>query len=177
MIFNPKTQTFSRLQGAKGPQGEGGDTWVHLCTVVVWFSRCGPLWLLVMSLFKAAREYQRAVNAAKLDRVFAKPFLGALSGHSDGVSDLDLDPKRLSILASASFDGEVRLWDLSTRKCVVNYKGHPNSYARGLTFDPKGQHLYSVGDDKHVRIWDVQNDFDGEHKEETDSILVKGKKI
>ena len=34
--------------------------------------------------FEKAREYKRAVNAVKLDRHFAKPFVGALSGHFDG---------------------------------------------------------------------------------------------
>ena len=74
--------------------------------------------------FEAAREYQKALNAAKLERVFAKPFLGALSGHSDGVSALRPHPKRLSLVASTSYDGEVRLWNLVSRKCVANFQGH-----------------------------------------------------
>lgn len=73
--------------------------------------------------FEAAREYQRAVNAVKLDRVFAKPFLGNLCGHGDGVSSLALHPSRLSLLASTSCDGELRLWDLATRKCLVKCTG------------------------------------------------------
>ena len=32
-----------------------------------------------------AKEYTRALNATKLDRVFAKPFLYALDSHCDGV--------------------------------------------------------------------------------------------
>ena len=35
--------------------------------------------------FEKAREYTRAVTAAKLDRMFAKPFVAALDGHTDGV--------------------------------------------------------------------------------------------
>jgi WD repeat and SOF domain-containing protein 1 len=30
--------------------------------------------------FERAREYTRALNAAKLERLFAKPFVGALEG-------------------------------------------------------------------------------------------------
>ena len=33
-----------------------------------------------------AREYKRALNAVKLEKVFAKPFLASLDGHRDGVS-------------------------------------------------------------------------------------------
>jgi len=32
--------------------------------------------------FEAAREYTQALNAAKLERVFAKPFLGSLDEHT-----------------------------------------------------------------------------------------------
>lgn len=35
--------------------------------------------------FQEAREYTRALNATKLERMFAKPFLGSLDGHKDGV--------------------------------------------------------------------------------------------
>jgi hypothetical protein len=31
--------------------------------------------------FEAEREYTRALNSVKLEKVFAKPFLGALDGH------------------------------------------------------------------------------------------------
>ena len=68
--------------------------------------------------FESNREYVRAMNAAKLERVFAKPFLGALDGHGDGVTALKAHPQRLSIAASASADGEIRIWDLTRRHCV-----------------------------------------------------------
>ena len=32
-----------------------------------------------------SREYTRALNAVKLERIFAKPFLGTLDGHTDAV--------------------------------------------------------------------------------------------
>jgi WD repeat and SOF domain-containing protein 1 len=42
--------------------------------------------------FEMNREYTRAVNAVKLERVFAKPFLGALDGHGDAVTSLVAHP-------------------------------------------------------------------------------------
>lgn len=57
--------------------------------------------------FEAAREYTRALNATKLERVFAKPFVGALDGHSDGVNCLAKHPKQLSYILSGACDGEV----------------------------------------------------------------------
>ena len=103
--------------------------------------------------FEAAREYKRALNAAKLERMFAKPFLGDLNGHSDGISALSLHPQRLSVAASASFDGQIILWDLSTRKSLVKFGA--GGYVRGLEFNPDGDKLYSVGDDKKIHVWNT----------------------
>jgi WD repeat and SOF domain-containing protein 1 len=55
--------------------------------------------------FEQAREYTRALNAAKLERMFAKPFVGALSGHADGVYCMAKHPTRLDIIISGSGDG------------------------------------------------------------------------
>ena len=57
--------------------------------------------------FEAPREYTRALNAVKLERVFAKPFLGSLDGHRDGIHCLQKHPDRLAICFSGSCDGEV----------------------------------------------------------------------
>ena len=59
--------------------------------------------------FEAPREYVRALNATKLERVFAKPFLGSLDGHRDGVHVMRKHPRSLSLLFSGSCDGEVRI--------------------------------------------------------------------
>jgi WD repeat and SOF domain-containing protein 1 len=57
--------------------------------------------------FEGLREYTRALNAVKLERVFAKPVVGNLDGHQDGVSCLGKHPQHLSLLVSGSYDGEV----------------------------------------------------------------------
>lgn len=55
--------------------------------------------------FDKPREYTRALNAAKLDRLFAKPFVASLDGHIDGVYSLATDLRRLNFVASGSGDG------------------------------------------------------------------------
>ena len=57
--------------------------------------------------FEAPREYVRAFNATKLERVFAKPFIGSLDGHRDGVQCMAKHPTSLSKFLSGSCDGEV----------------------------------------------------------------------
>lgn len=67
-----------------------------------------------MHPFEKAREYVRALNAVKLDRVFAKPFVAALSGHADGVYSMAKNPKSLVSVVSGSGDGVIKTWDLSS---------------------------------------------------------------
>ena len=52
-----------------------------------------------------AKEYKRALNAVKLHKVFAKPFMGALGCHADAVSAMARNPVRLNSIVSASMDG------------------------------------------------------------------------
>ena len=58
-----------------------------------------------MHPFARARERTRAVNAAKLERIFAKPFIGALEGHVDAVETMAKKPGTLNVIASGSWDG------------------------------------------------------------------------
>ena len=57
-----------------------------------------------------AHEYTRALNAVKLDKVFAKPFLGAMAGHKDSVTCMAKNPKQLNCLVSGSVDGGGHDW-------------------------------------------------------------------
>ena len=69
--------------------------------------------------FEVVREHQRALNAVKLERVFAKPFVGALEGHRDGVSCVTRHPAKLNRFWSGAQDGELRQWDLTGRNLRI----------------------------------------------------------
>lgn len=114
--------------------------------------------------FDSVREYVRALNATKLERVFAKPFLGCLDGHRDGVSCFSNHPHKLSELCSGAYDGEIRIWDLVTRKSLRNFVAH-EGFVRGICYTPSGSHFISVGDDKTIKTWKT-NDFEIENDEE-----------
>lgn len=107
--------------------------------------------------FERAREYVRAVNAAKLDRLFAKPFVAALQGHVDGVYCMNRHPTELKTLASGAGDGELRLWDLSTKKCIWNRKEAHDALIRGVCFLPNSTSMLSCSDDKVVKMWDYSS--------------------
>jgi WD40 repeat protein len=113
--------------------------------------------------FERAREYTRALNATKLERVFAKPFVGALNGHKDTIYTISSNPTNMKMVASGSCDGgscsllvythlftrcnanivdimdsyplEIRVWDISTRYVLFtnNHILSPNRRYRCCT--------------------------------------------
>ncbi|XP_055823520.1 uncharacterized protein LOC129892022 [Solanum dulcamara] len=99
-------------------------------------------------------EYVRALNAAKLEKIFARPFVGAMDGHIDAVSCMAKNPNNLKGIFSGSMDGDVRLWDLATRRTVRQFPGHQGA-VRGLTVSTDGRILVSCGTDCTVRLWNV----------------------
>jgi WD repeat and SOF domain-containing protein 1 len=106
--------------------------------------------------FAAAREYTRALTAVKLDRMFAAPFIGQLgTGHVDSVYQIAKDPGSLDNLASASGDGVVKCWSLTSREEVWSTKAHEN-VVRGLCWTPERK-LLSCAADKTIKLWDVYN--------------------
>ncbi|KAG4953351.1 hypothetical protein JHK87_038945 [Glycine soja] len=93
-----------------------------------------------------AVEYVRAVNAVKLDKIFARPFIGALDGHIDAVSCMTRNPSQLKGIFSSSMDG------------VCQFPGHRGA-VRGLTASTDGHILVSCGTD----CTGADHQWDGEH--------------
>lgn len=114
--------------------------------------------------FEEQREYVRALNATKMERLFAKPLIGDLSGHKDGISCIAKHPSQLSTLVSGSFDGDVCVWNLPTRKCMKSLNAH-DGYVRGIVFSTDGNRFFSVGDDKAIKVW-TTNAYDMDDDED-----------
>ncbi|KAL6763169.1 WD40-repeat-containing domain protein [Haematococcus lacustris] len=100
-----------------------------------------------------AHEYTRALNAAKLDRVFAKPFLAALP-HDDGVTALARNPRSLNSVVSGAADGDIRIWDVALRRTLRRLVGHTGAI-RGISFAPDGETAVSCSTDCTVKLWKV----------------------
>ncbi|RCK55089.1 Protein SOF1 [Candida viswanathii] len=109
--------------------------------------------------FERAREYTRALQATKLERMFAQPFLGQLGdGHRDGVYALAKNHGATNQVASASGDGVVKYWNLTDRLETASFKAHYGMVSGVCVHDSR---LYTCGDDKTVKVWSVSaEDFD-----------------
>lgn len=124
--------------------------------------------------FQVQVEYTRAVNAAKLNRVFAKPFVGSLDGHNDGVSILAKHPLRLSTILSGGRDGQVRLWNLSLRKCLTWIQAHSGP-VNGISVDGvSGETFVTVGLDSQLKRWRCPDPAEGDLSEPVHSVPLNG---
>ncbi|KAJ3808581.1 WD40 repeat-like protein [Lentinula aff. lateritia] len=107
--------------------------------------------------FSRARERSRALNAAKMDRMFAKPFVGALEGHVDAVEVLAKQGDSISTVASGSWDGGVIVHNLSQRIQMARLPQGHKGKVTGLSFVGDSR-LLSCGVDCNVKLWKIGSD-------------------
>ena len=113
-----------------------------------------------------AVEYKRALNAVKLDKTFAKPFAGQFAGHADAVLCMAKSPTSLTELVSGAADGEIRVWDVPSRKASRVLKGHRGA-CRGVCVSKDGDAVVSCGDDATIRLWRLPKAGMGEMSDPT----------
>jgi WD40 repeat protein len=79
--------------------------------------------------------------------------LAVMRGHLGAVNAIAFNPEG-TILASASDDLLVRLWDAATGKTLLSLKKH-RARVTAVAFQADGKTLISGGEDKLVLLWDV----------------------
>ena len=73
--------------------------------------------------------------------------------HGAAVLSVSFSPDGTS-LASGSWDGTVRLWDMATRENVATLDAHTGEVS-AVSFSPDGTLLASGSHDRTIRLWDV----------------------
>mmetsp|Transcript_21034 Transcript_21034/g.33729 ORF Transcript_21034/g.33729 Transcript_21034/m.33729 type:complete len:536 (-) Transcript_21034:128-1735(-) len=106
--------------------------------------------------FGRAREYVRALRAAKLEKLHAKPFVTSLDGHVETVCNIEKVRNSLPLILSADYDGEIRCWDISQHLLNWRVQGH-SGRVMGLTVTNNTHSspnlVISTGIDKTIKIW------------------------
>ncbi|XP_029130005.1 transducin beta-like protein 3 [Cajanus cajan] len=80
-----------------------------------------------------------------------------LDADSEPVTALALSPND-ALLFSSSHTRQIRVWDLSTLKCVRSWKGHEGP-VMCMTCHPSGGLLATGGADRKVLVWDVDGGY------------------
>ena len=78
-----------------------------------------------------------------------------LPGHRTAVWAVDVSAGG-DLVATAGYDGMVKLWDLASRKVRFDLKKH-TGWVRALAFSPDGSRLATAGEDGTVVLWSVQD--------------------
>ncbi|MFZ1025499.1 MAG: CHAT domain-containing protein [Limnoraphis robusta] len=126
-----------------------------------------------LSLFNKGKEldaFLNTIRAAKIVRKHKAPnseVMGALEtnideasernrleGHDQGVNSVTFSPDG-KMLASASDDKTIKLWNAQTGAVIRTLEGH-DSMVKSVTFSPDGKTLASGSDDKTIKLWDAQ---------------------
>ncbi|KAI9512132.1 WD40 repeat-like protein [Russula earlei] len=105
--------------------------------------------------FARARERIRALNAAKMERMFSKPFIAALEGHADAVEVLARRPDSITDIASASWDGEIIVHNAGRRTHLAKFSGAHQGKISGLCW-ADNQRILSCGVDQNIKMWDIR---------------------
>lgn len=74
-------------------------------------------------------------------------------GHRDSLYSARIAPGA-KVLATASYDRDVLLWDVASAKPVKTIAGH-NDAVYGLSFSPDGRWLATASGDRTVKLWDT----------------------
>jgi WD40 repeat protein len=75
-----------------------------------------------------------------------------VAGHSDAILAAEIAPGH-KLLATAGYDKQILIWDLTTGKIVRPLKDHSDA-VYDLAFSPDGKTLASCAADRTVKLWD-----------------------
>ncbi|GIK65828.1 MAG: hypothetical protein BroJett018_36220 [Chloroflexota bacterium] len=76
-----------------------------------------------------------------------------LKGHRAVITDIEFSPDGL-LIATASEDSTISLWDAITGEEIIILLGH-TAPVNSLAFSPDGSLLVSGSDDRSLRVWDL----------------------
>ena len=163
-IFSPKGDILASASEDKAvkiwSRPTSGKTFpAHQQSIAdVKFSPNGQL-VATASYDNTVKLWQVTKNQGQLAKLALNSVPLLLRGHSDRVISLDFAPDS-SLLASASRDGTVRLWDINNSQAMDRPKAgvvisEPNGVLQ-VAFSPDSQVIATANRDRTIKLWDRQ---------------------
>jgi WD40 repeat protein len=140
---NPSKMTYQNLDAASKLKLQKGFSYRTSTTTAFSCVMETPTGELIMSLWDGTIR----VCNDKLDKICD------LNGHEACVSCFLLMNEQL---ISGSDDSKIKIWDLSSHKCINTLDGHEASIEK-LIFSSTTQRLVSCSKDQIVKIWSLNN--------------------
>ncbi|KAG0175066.1 protein with putative role during mitosis [Apophysomyces sp. BC1015] len=118
----------------------------------------------IMELETKTSQMQEELNNApvrkatsSVDWIPRPPEKHTLTGHRNPITRVTFHPV-YQVLASASEDTTIKIWDYESGDFERTLKGHTKA-VQDLAFDPKGNFLVSCSADLTIKVWDINNDY------------------
>ena len=89
--------------------------------------------------------------------VYPRPLQAVLRGHTSGVARVAFNPVDANLIASASHDKTIRLWDVEQRRPIGEPLSWHSDSVVDVAFSPDGKMLASAGNDGMALVWDVES--------------------
>jgi WD40 repeat protein len=103
----------------------------------------------------AILEFGLAEDSTQNQSKIQNPKSKILTGHSGWVRSIAFSPDG-EVLASASSDRTIKLWDHETGDCLRTYTGHQSS-VYSIAFSSAGDLIVSGSGDRTVKLWDCHS--------------------
>lgn len=141
---------YNALHAYRKKRGPAGARAVHAALAGLDEDMYGVRWLA--SVGKEERN-ATALAAQTIPWEQRGELLHTLEGHTSAVTAVAFSPDG-QVLASASYDNTIKLWDVATGKPIKDLVGH-EGFVWALAFSADGKILATGSDDKTVRLWEL----------------------
>ena len=144
MLFRSHTRSVNSVAFSPDGRALASASWDN--TIRLWDAASG-------ALRRTLEGHTDDVLSVAFSRLLCQLHVWCGWGHTDDVFSVAFSPDG-RLLASASNDRTIRLWDAASGALLRTLEGHTHG-VNSVAFSPDGRTLASASDDRTIRLWDA----------------------